>query len=148
MHYIRIAIAVAVWVSVWNLSIKEKKKIFDESKKWFKKLWWICWFLLKRCLVLAIIWWVIYLSYLWVKMIDWKWVWNIILWIILYCSPAIAFWILIFIGVWLDKKRQKRKNRINDKKREETKTKENLERLGLWEHEINEEGIIIKNKKE
>ena len=152
MFYVRIAIAVAVWVSIWNLSIKEKKKFFDKFFdkllerfrklwKWFKKVGWICWNILIWLLKLSVAGICIYKLFLFIKIIDWGRVWEIAFYLLLYCSPAIAFVLLVLLGSWLDKKRQNRKNRMNDKKRQEEQIERNLESLDLWEYEIKEEDI-------
>ena len=145
MFYVRIAIAVAVWVSIWNLSIKEKKKFFEVAKKYIKAFWRKCWFVLKRVLVLVVAWLNIYLVYLWIK-----WIWDsgilepirIILKFIGLYLGVMVIWCIPFLWLsWLASKEAEWKERRANKKLQEEQIERNLESLDLGEYEINEEDI-------
>ena len=152
MFYVRIAIAVAVWVSIWNMSMKEKSEFFHKWWEWFKGVLRKCRHILKRWLLADLIWLVIYLGYRWLKMVDWDWVkdieesvmisiWNGIKFLVMYFGVWFILCLPLIWLRWLAKKEAEWKQKRANKKLRETQINNNLERLDLWEHEINDDSI-------
>jgi len=104
MHYVRIAIAVAVWVSIWTASQKDWDE-FGEGLKGFSRILFLLCIIL---LILGAIWGFIYLCYRWLKAINWGAVWELIWAIGMFIGIAIVINLPFLIIVWLSDKLKKK----------------------------------------